>query len=61
MKAVAFITCECGAQVAPMIIQTAPGVAATIEGTCPICLTDLQLGLAARSVDIPSDLSSLDS
>jgi hypothetical protein len=59
MKAVTFVTCECGAFVAPIVITTEPGVATTLEGTCPVCLTDVQVGLACKSIDIPSDLSGL--
>jgi hypothetical protein len=59
VRAVTFITCECGAQVAPIVASTEPGVAFTFEGICPVCLLEIQVGLACRENIVPSDLSEL--
>ena len=60
MNAITFITCSCGAQIAPIVASLPEaGVAFEFEGICPECLLEIQLGFATRSTTVPSDLSEL--
>lgn len=60
MKAVVYLTCACGAHVAPiMAFLPEPGVAFEFEGICPVCLLEIQVGFASKLTTVPSDLSEL--
>ena len=62
MRAVIFPSCSCGATFAPMMLDlpaTEEGIATTIEGVCPICLLEIQVGLAIKKTTVPNDLSEL--
>jgi hypothetical protein len=63
MKAVVYLTCDCGSLIAPImadIPSDVDGVAFEMEGICPVCLTELQVGVAKKKTTVPSDLSSLE-
>lgn len=45
---------------APIVLDsTEPNISSTLEGVCPICLTELQVGVAYKPTIVPDTLDEL--